>query len=275
VAGVELAAGRFLERQLATDSMRIVVNEALVRDVGWGSPEEALGRSLPGQGFSQFEIVGVVRDFHFSSLRDEIEPLVYTMNPNLLLSGASMVGWFTSFQRKLQVRIDAADVPATLAMLRQTWARAAPDAPFNYYFLDEAVQAQYVQEARLARIASTAAALAILIAALGLFALATLAVTRRRKEVGVRKVLGASTAGLVALLSKDFLKLVGIAFVIAAPVAYVGVIRWLESFAYRIEPGVSVFVVAGAAAALIAFLAVSYHALRAATADPVKALRTE
>jgi len=275
VAGVDLAAGRFLDGQLATDSMRIVVNQALLRDVGWGSPEEALGRSLPGQGFSEFEIVGVVRDFHFSSLRDEIEPLVYTMNPNPLLSNASMVGWFTSFQRKLQVRIDAADVPATLATLRQTWERAAPDAPFSYYFLDEAVQAQYVQEERLARIASTASMLAIVIAALGLFALATLSVTRRRREVSVRKVLGASTARLVVLLSKDFLKLVALAFVLAAPIAYLGISRWLESFAYRIEPGVALFLLAGLAAVVIAFSAVSYHAFQAATADPVKALRAE
>jgi putative ABC transport system permease protein len=275
VAGVELAAGRFLDRQLATDSMRIVVNEALVRDVGWGSPEVALGRSLPGQGYSQFEIVGVVRDFHFSSLRDEIEPLVYTLNPDLLRRGGSMFGWFTSFQRKLTVRISSTDVPATLVRLRQTWERAAPDAPYNYYFLDEAVQAQYVQEERLTRIASTASLLAILIAALGLFALATLSVVRRRQEVGVRKVLGASTAGLVALLSKDFLKLVAIAFILAAPLAYLGVSRWLESFAYRIEPGVGVFFLAGLFAVIIAFLAVSYHALRAATADPVKALRAE
>jgi putative ABC transport system permease protein len=260
VAGVELAAGRFLDRQLATDSMRIIVNEALVRDVGWASPEEALGRSLPGEGFSQFEIVGVVRDFHFASLRDEIEPLVYTVNPNPLLRGASMVGWFTSFQRKLSVRIASADVPATLAVLRQTWERAAPETPFNYYFLDEAVQAQYVQEERLAHIASTASMLAILIAALGLFALATLSVARRRKEVGVRKVLGASTAGLVALLSKDFLKLVAVAFVIAAPIAHLGVSRWLESFAYRIEPGLGVFVAAGVLAGLVAFAAVGYHA---------------
>jgi putative ABC transport system permease protein len=275
VSGVELAAGRFLDRRLATDSMRIVVNETLVRDVGWASPEDALGRSLPGEGFTQFEIVGVVRDFHFASLRDEIEPLVYTVNPNPLLRGASMVGWFTSFQRKLQVRIASTDVPATLETLRHTWARAAPDAPFNYYFLDEAVQTQYVQEERLSRITSTASMLAILIAALGLFALATLSVLRRRKEIGVRKVLGAGTAGIVALLSKDFLMLVAVAFVIAVPVAYLGVSRWLESFAYRIEPGVAVFAAAGVLAGMVAFAAVSYHALRAASADPVKALRSE
>jgi putative ABC transport system permease protein len=137
------------------------------------------------------------------------------------------------------------------------------------------VQAQYVQEERLARIASTASMLAILIAALGLFALATLAVARRRKEIGVRKVLGAGTAGIVALLSVDFLKLVGVAFVIAAPVAWFLVSRWLEAFAYRIEPGADVFAAAGVLAAMVAFAAVGYHAFRAATADPVNALKSE
>jgi putative ABC transport system permease protein len=275
VAGVELAAGRMLDASLASDSMRIIVNQALVRDYGWASAEEAVGRSLPGPALAPLEIVGVVQDFHFASLRNDIEPLVYTMNPHAVWRGASDMASPPISLRKLIVRIASTEVPATLATLRQTWERAAPDAPFDYFFLDEAIQAQYVQEARLARIASTASVLAILMAALGLFALATLSVTRRRKEVGVRKVLGASTAGLVALLSKDFLKLVAVAFVIAAPLAHLGVSRWLESFAYRIEPGVGVFVLAGAAASLIAFLAVSYHALRAATADPVKAFRAE
>jgi putative ABC transport system permease protein len=275
VAGVELAAGRMLERGLASDSMRIIVNEALVREYGWGSPEEALGRSLPVSGLAPLEVAGVVRDFHFASLRDEIGPMVYTVNTSALLRGVSDVNTSASSLRKVLVRIDAANVPATIATLRGTWESAAPDVPFNYYFLDQAVQLQYVQEERLARIASAASGLAILIAALGLFALATLSVTRRRKEVGVRKVLGASTAMLVAHLSKDFLILVGVSFAIAAPLAYVGVSRWLQNFAYRIEPGVAVFILAGVGACLVAFIAVSYHTFRAASADPVRALRAE
>jgi putative ABC transport system permease protein len=273
--GVELAAGRFLDPALASDSSRFLVNEAFVRSYGWATAEAAIGQTLPSPDFAGLEVAGVMRDFHFASLHAEVEPLVYTVNPNAIFRGVSSVRFATSYNRKLAVRIASANVPATLAALRQAWERAAPDAPFDYYFLDEAVQAQYVQEARLARIASAASILAILIAALGLFALATLSVTRRRKEVGVRKVLGASTAGLVALLSKDFLMLVAVAFVIAAPVAYVLVSRWLESFAYRIEPGVGVFVAAGVLAALVAFAAVGHHAFRAATADPVKTLRSE
>jgi putative ABC transport system permease protein len=275
VAGVELVAGRMLQHHAAADSTRLLVNEALVREYGFESAEAAIGRNLPSPRLAPFEIVGVVRDFHFSSLREEIAPLVYIVNPSPFTQAVSDINVATSSLRKLIVRIDAADVPATLATLQSTWESAAPEVPFAYYFLDEAVQAQYLQEARLARIASTASVLAILIASLGLFALATLSVTRRRKEVGVRKVLGASTAGLVALLSKDFLKLVAVAFVLAAPLAYLAVSRWLETFAYRIEPGLAVFLLAGLAAALIAFLAVSYHASKAASGDPVAALRAE
>jgi putative ABC transport system permease protein len=275
VAGVELVAGRMLDRHSAADSTRIIVNEELVREYGWETAEAAIGSSLPSQSLASFEIVGVVRSFHFSSLREEIEPLAYIMNPTPFMQAVSDVNSPTSSIRKLHIRIDAADVPATIATLRRIWESAAPEVPFNYYFLDEAVQAQYVQEERLSQIASTASILAVLIAALGLFALATLSVTRRRKEVGVRKVLGASTAGLVALLSRDFMKLVGVAFAVAAPLAYLGVSRWLESFAYRIEPGMGVFAISGLLALAVAFAAVSYHAIRAAASDPVDALRTE
>jgi putative ABC transport system permease protein len=275
VAGVELVAGRMLDRNSAADSTRIMVNEALVREYGWETPEAAVGRSLPSQRLAPFEIVGVVRDFHFSSLREEIQPLAYMVNPTPFMGAVSDVSAPTSSIRKLHIQVDAADTPATIGTLRRTWGSAAPDVPFNYYFLDEAVQAQYVQEARLARIASAASMLAVVIASLGLFALATLSVTRRRKEVGVRKVLGASTAGLVALLSRDFMKLVGVAFAVAAPVAYLGVSRWLETFAYRIDPGVDVFAASGLLAIAVAFAAVSYHAVRAAASDPVDALRSE
>jgi putative ABC transport system permease protein len=275
VAGVELAAGRMLETLSAADSTRLLVNEALVREYGFESAEAAIGGSLPSPHLAAFEIVGVVRDFHFSSLREEIEPFAYVVNPGPFTQGISDISVPTSSLRKLIVRIDAADVPATLATLRTAWVGAAAEVPFAYYFLDEAVQARYEQEARLARIASTAALLAILIAALGLFALATLSVARRRKEVGVRKVLGASTAGLVGLLSRDFLKLVAVAFVLAAPLAYLAVGRWLDTFAYRIETGPAVFALAGLLAAGVALLAVGYHAYRAASGDPVAALRAE
>jgi putative ABC transport system permease protein len=275
IAGVELIAGRMPDRNSATDSTRIVVNESLVREYGWNSAEEAVGGSLPSQQLASFEIVGVVRDFHFSSLRERIEPLVYTVNASPIIMGVSDMSAPASSLRKLLIRVDAADLPSTLATLRQTWEGTAPDVPFDYYFLDEAVQAQYIQEARLARIASTASMLAILIAALGLFALATLSVTRRRKEVGVRKVLGGSTPGLVALLSRDFLKLVGVAFAISAPLAYLGVSRWLETFAYRVNPEVDIFIATGVLALTVAFVAVSYHSLRAAASNPVEALRSE
>lgn len=275
VSGVTLAAGRFPDAGLATDSSRVVVNEALIRAHGWPSPEEAVGRALPLPGETRFELVGVVRDFHFASLRETVEPMVYTLAPNPLIRAASDFSTSASSLRKLHVRISDGDVPATLAVLRQGWEAVASDLPFDYYFLDEAVDARYRQDEQLARIATTAASLALAIAALGLFALATLTVARRRKEVGVRKVLGATVPGLVALLSKDFLKLVGVAFVVAVPVGYLATSRWLETFAYRVELGPAVFVAAGLLAVMVALVAVGYHAFRAATADPVRSLRSE
>jgi putative ABC transport system permease protein len=274
-SGVPLAAGRFHDAAFALDSSRVVVNEAFVRDLGWASAEDAVGRVLPLPGEARFEVVGVVRDFHFASLREAVEPMVYALAPSPVIQATSDFSTGASSLRKLHVRIRDGDTPATLAALRQGWEAAAPDLPYDYYFLDEAVDARYRQEEQLGRIATTASLLALFIAALGLFALATLSVARRRKEVGVRKVLGASTAGLVALLSKDFLKLVGLAFVVAAPLGYVVTSRWLEGFAYRASPGLWVFLLAGVLAAGIALAAVSYHAFRAATADPVRALRSE
>jgi len=273
-SGVPLAAGRFHDAALASDSARVVVNEALVRDLGW-TAESAVGRALPFPGETRFEVVGVASDFHFASLREAVEPMVYALAPGPIAGAASDFSTSTSSLRKLHVRIRAGDTPATLATLRQAWEAAAPDLPYDYYFLDEAVGARYRQEEQLARIATTASLLALAIAALGLFALATLAVARRRKEVGVRKVLGASVTGLVALLSVDFLKLVGVAFLVAAPLGYVATSRWLESFAYRASPGGGGFLLAGTLAAGVALAAVGYHALRAATADPVRALRSE
>jgi putative ABC transport system permease protein len=273
--GVELAAGRFLDPTLATDSSRFLVNEALVRSYGWPSSDAAIGQTLPHPDFAGLEVVGVVRDFHFASLRNEVEPLVFTTNPNAIFRGVSSVRFATSYHRKLALRVASAYVPASLAAIRQAWEAAAPGAPFDYYFLDAAVDARYRQEARIGQIASTASLMALLIAGLGLFALATLSVARRRKEVGVRKVLGASVPRLVTLLSQDLVALVGVAFALASPVAYVLVSRWLEGFAHRTPVDPAVFVLAGVLAAGVALLSVGYHALRAATDDPVKALRSE
>jgi putative ABC transport system permease protein len=160
-------------------------------------------------------------------------------------------------------------------MLEATWAKVAPGQTFDFRFLDESVNSQYEQETRLGRIVGIASLLAILIACLGLFGLATLSVARRTKEIGIRKVLGASVPTLVTMLSKDFAVLVLVAFVVAVPAAYFAMQAWLQDFAFRIAPGASTFLLAGLLALVIALATVSYHAIRAALADPVKSLRYE
>ncbi|HYE58783.1 MAG TPA: FtsX-like permease family protein, partial [Rhodothermales bacterium] len=206
-------------------------------------------------------VVGVVRDFHFASLHHEIEPLVIPLRPGV---GSHLL-----------VRVQAGQAPAAVANIRAVLTRLAPDEPFRYTFLDDSFERLYAAEARLGNVFTTFSVLAIVIACLGLFGLAAYAAEQRRKEVGIRKVLGASTRSLVGLLSKDFLRLVGVAFVVATPLAYLAMGRWLEGFAYRIELGPGAFVLAGGLALLIALATVSTQALRAASADPTKSLRTD
>lgn len=273
--GMRMLAGRPFSDDFASDSAKIIVNEALVRDYGWASPDAALGKSLPGNDFPEHEIVGVVQDFHFASLREEIAPLVFTLAPNRVLKGVSDVSLGTSPNPKLAVRIQTPDVRTTIALLERSFQKVASGLPFDYYFLDEAVDAQYRDDQRLARIVGAAAVLAIVIACLGIFGLATLSVARRTKEIGVRKTMGASATGIAVLLSKDFLRLVIVGFVLAAPLTYVAVDRWLEDFAYRIDVEIHTFLLAGTLAVLIALATVSYHAVRGAKLNPVESLRYE
>ena len=271
--GMELVAGRNFSRENPSDAVRgIIVNETFVAEYGW---EDPIGQRLPGPSFEDHEIIGVVRDFNYESLHGMVEPLAMVVNPRVVLRGVSNVGFPVSPTPKIAVRIKPDDIRGTLAALEQAWMRIAPDQPYNYAFLDEAVGMQYQQDERLGEIFRIASLLAIVIACLGLFGLAALAVARRTKEIGVRKVLGASAPSLALLLSKDFAKLVLVAFVLAAPAAYLWMNWWLQNFAYRISPDVGTFALAGLLALAIALLTVSYQALKAALANPVDSLRYE
>ena len=205
-------------------------------------------------------VVGVVKDFHWSSLQQAREPVILGL-------------W--EFGTNYGFRVDTERLPETLAAIETMFKQAFPGNVFKYYFLDESFDGRYKQEERFAALFGLFAALAMLIACLGLFGLAAFAAQQRTKEIGIRKVLGASVTGLVALLSKEFVGLVLLAVAVASPLAYVGMSRWLEGFAYRIELGPGVFVMAGSAALLIALVAVSYQTVKAALANPVKSLRYE
>jgi putative ABC transport system permease protein len=261
--GLDVIAGRPFSRDFETDPQAALINESAVAAFGWGSPEEALGKwvDFGGSMGLQRPVVGVVRDYHHLSLHERVEPMAIVITPS-------------SFNR-FTLRLDGRQLPAAIEHMQATWAEIFPGFPFEYAFVDETFDTQYQAEARLSRVIGAFAALAILVACLGLFGLAAFTAQQRRREIGVRKVLGASTGHLVTLLSKDFLVLVAVAFVIGAPLAYFGMNRWLEGFAYRVTLGPELFLAAGLIALIIAGITVSGQALRAAMADPVKAIRAE
>ncbi|MDX1531526.1 MAG: FtsX-like permease family protein, partial [Rhodothermales bacterium] len=255
--GIELVAGRGFTSEADTHDV-YVLNEAAVRELGL---EEPIGHPFRAWDRPMGTVVGVVRDFHFKSLHEAIEPVVINYKPE----------WVGT----VAVRMAPGDVAGALDHVRDTWKAFASGYAFEYQFLDEDFDRAYRAEEQLVQRFGFFAAVAIFIACLGLFGLAAYTAQQRTKEIGVRKVLGASVANVVVLISKDFARLVLVALLVATPLAYLAMDRWLEGFAYRVGIGPGVFVLAGAAALAIAFLTVSYHAVRAATADPVQALRSE
>jgi len=235
-----------------------VVNEAFVAALGLQDP---VGKVVKGEGDTEFEIIGVVKDFHYKSLHEKVVPFMFTLEPE-----AATV---------ILARIEAGQEKETIATIQQFYKTFNPGFIFDYQFLDEDYQAQYVAEQRVGVLSKYFAVLAIVISCLGLFGLAAFTAERRRKEIGIRKVLGASARSVVMMLSKDFLKLVLIAAVIAFPVAWFGMHQWLQDFAYRINISWWIFGLAGIMVLLIALFTVSFQAIKAAIANPVKALRNE
>lgn len=264
---IKPVAGRLFADEFPGDtSNRMVLNETAVKEIGLGSPQAALNKKIyfdyQGRQYA-FEIIGVVKDFHFEDMHLPITPYGYRLNnPN---------DWFNY----MVVHAKQGDIGPLLKSIEASWHKLNPNEPFEYSFLDEDFQKNYDAENRLASIVSYFTLIAIIICCLGLFGLATFSAEQRIKEIGVRKVLGASVTGIVTLLSKDFLKLVVIAIVIASPLAWYIMHNWLQDFAYRVNIGWLVFVIAGIIAVLIAFITISFQAIRAANANPVKSLRTE
>lgn len=265
--GLELVAGTdFTDSHVAFgtegQTWPLLATETTVRSLGFASPEEAIGHPLRfGTGVAhETHIVGVLRDFHWASGHEA--------SPNALFGRATVGG-------HISARAAAADLPATIAAIERAYTALFPGNVFRYGFADEAFAHQYYEDQRFATLFSAFAGLAIFIACLGLFGLAAFTAQRRRKEVGVRKVLGATVPNLVALLSRDFLKLVALAVVIGSPVAYWLMQRWLEGFAYRVEPGAGLFIVVAALTLFLALATVAGQAARAALADPVRAIRSE
>lgn len=256
---LELAAGRYFSSNIQADQESILLNEAAVRELGWESAATAVGEQVLLDDRT-WTVVGVVEDFHFQSLHHHIESLIFT--PSF-------------FPTNLLVRVQSTEMASTISSLKAAWGAFTDDQPFTYSFLDDTIDAQYQADAQWGQVISYAAVLSIVIACLGLFGLAAFSAEQRTKEIGIRKALGASISGMVLLLSRDFLKLVLLAFLLSAPIAYYAMNQWLDGYAYRMEISVWLFVMAAGISVSIALLTVCYQAGKAALINPVKALRYE
>ena len=264
--GVEMMAGRSFSLDFPADSGAFILNATAARILQETYPEQiatvedGIGQTLRVGG-STGPLVGIAEDFNMSTLHEEIEPAVFFFRPR----------WYDHFL----IRIQPGNFAGTVDAIGNVWAQIYPDWAFTYHFADQGFDAQYRAEERQSQLATVFSILAIFIACLGLFGLASFTAQQRTKEIGVRKVLGASVPNIVVLLSKEFTWLVGVAFIVAAPVAYFCMNWWLNGFAYRIEISWPIFLVAGLAGLGIAWLTVSYQSVKAALADPVESLRYE
>ena len=249
--------GRFLSREYPSDATDAwIINEAAVRAMGMDSP---VGKWLRLWD-DQRKIIGVVKDFHYESLHSEIMPMAMRISPHN--------PWAC-------IKIRSGDVQGTLKFIEQKWSKLCPEYPFEYHFLDDQINEMYMSDQRISRLFQYFTLLAIIISCLGLFGLATFFAQERTKEIGIRKVLGASASGLLLLISRDFIKWVLFATIIALPLAWFGMNKFLQVYAYRISIGLSFFLISGAMALVIAFLTVSYQSIKAAVANPVESLRYE
>ncbi|MDP5081402.1 MAG: ABC transporter permease [Winogradskyella sp.] len=259
--GMEIKSGRNFSPNFGADSTAIILNETAVKLAGYTNP---IGKKLyTTNGNNQLvvkTIIGVVKNFNYASLRENVGALSFTLGNN---------SWETAF------RFSTNDVGSLLSKIESKYKAAAPGMPFKYEFLDEAFDNMYRQERRVGTVALAFAILAIIIACLGLFGLATFIAEQRTKEIGIRKVLGASVANIIKMLSKDFVKLVLLAFVIGAPIAWWFMNKWLQDFAFRIDLSWSIFAVTGILAVLVAVITLSFQAIKAAIANPVDSLKTE
>jgi putative ABC transport system permease protein len=259
--GVKMLAGRSFSRDYGMDTASFMINQASVNILGLKSNQDAVGKNF-SYGPRKGKIIGVFNDFHFESMHQKILPLVLVIptEPDY---------------RRISIKMAGNNMPAALARIEGVWKKFLPETPFEYTFMDDNFDRLYQSEQREGTIFTIFACIAICIASLGLFGLSAFSITQRIKEIGIRKVIGASVTGIVTLLSKDFLKLVVIASIIAFPIAWYAMHNWLQDFAYRSSIPWWLFAAAGIIAVVIALATISFQAIRAATVNPVKSLRSE
>jgi putative ABC transport system permease protein len=235
-----------------------IINESLAKKIGW-TYQQSIGKTITKNNAGP--VVGVVKDFNFSSLHDPIGPMILFLGRN--------------YSRNFMIRIGGNNIKTTLASLEATWKERIPARPFNYHFLDDAYNKLYLAEQRTSTLFSVAASLAIILACLGLFGLSAFTTVQRRKEIGIRRVLGANVGSITLLISKNFLQLIGIAILVAMPLAWWAGNKWLQGFAFRIPVHVYIFIITALVTILIALFTIGYHSVRASLMNPVKSLRTE
>jgi putative ABC transport system permease protein len=259
--GLEILVGRNFSTEFPSDSLgtNVVINETAMRDLGWNK-DNVIGSTIVRSAQVQYQVIGVVKDFHYTSAKDKIAPLVIV---------------YRGFSQATLVKVKTAELTSFIRDLSQQWKAFNVDVPFNYYFLDERFSSLYKAEQTTEQIFMVFMVIAVLIASLGLYGLSTYSAEQRTKEIGIRKVLGSSVKQIVFLQSKEFLILVLIAIVVAAPLSWYTMNQWLQNFGYRIEINIWVILLAGVAALVIALLTVSFQALKAAVNNPVKSLRGE
>lgn len=259
---IAMKSGRFFSREYGMDTASFVLNESSVKALGW-TTQEAVGKEFK-YGNQRGKIIGVVNDFHFESMHQAIAPMILCYFPPSQL-----------YFNNVSIKIAGGNTSSALNYFETTWKKYFPETPVDYTFLDQNFDRLYDSEQKQATLFTAFACVAIFIACLGLFGLSAFSISQRIKEIGVRKVLGANVSTIVGLLSKDFLKLVGFAALLAFPVAWWAMNDWLKDFAYRVDIQWWVFLIAGVLAALIAFVTISYQAIKAAISNPVTSLRTE
>ncbi|HEY9000252.1 MAG TPA: ABC transporter permease [Mucilaginibacter sp.] len=257
--GMKLLAGRNFSKDFPTDKKGAILNDRALAQMGFKDPQDAIGKKISNG--DTLTIIGVIQSFHHMGLQKPIDPQLISLRTNA--------------RNAYSIKLQTTDLQGTVATVKALWTKYFPNDPFNYFFLDDEFNAQYQSDQRFGEMFTLFASLAILIACFGLVGLSAYNILQRTKEVGIRKVLGASVQNVVFILSKDFLLLVILSFIIAAPVSWFIMHRWLQDFAYRITINWWVFGIAGALALLIALSTISYQAIKAAIANPVKSLRSE
>jgi putative ABC transport system permease protein len=260
---MKLIAGREFSPEFTSDQdTSVILTESAVKRLGFEKPADVIGQTVSIPMFQWNPIVvGVVNDYNQVSLKKAVDPTIFYCSP---------------FQGEYySMRVNTNNLSNTIEHANKAWEAAFPGNPFDYFFLDDYFNIQYQNEQRFGKLAMVFALLAILVGCLGLFGLSGYSITQRTKEIGIRKVLGATTPGLVTMLSTDMLKLVGIAILLSAPLAWWAMENWLQNFAYRIDMEWWIFVVAGILAVLTAFLTVSFQSVKAALANPIESLRSE